>query len=57
MPKFVIDMLLKYNYYQTGDKVRHHAELNTLEKYDKSKDKIIFCNACAYLNDIEDEYC
>jgi hypothetical protein len=46
-----------YNYYKIGDKVRHHAGLNTFEKYDKSKDSIIFCNACAYLNDIEDDYC
>jgi len=46
-----------YNYYQIGDKVRHHAGLDTFEKYDKSKDSIIFCNACAYLNDIEDDYC
>jgi len=46
-----------YNYYQIGDKVRHHGGLNTLEKYDKSKDNIIFCNACSSLNDIEDDYC
>jgi len=46
-----------YNYYKKGDKVRHHGSLNSFEKYDKSKDKIIFCNACASLNNIEDEYC
>lgn len=46
-----------YNYYQIGDKVRHHAGLNSFEKYDKSQDTIIFCNACASLNDIEDDYC
>ena len=46
-----------YNHYQIGDKVRHHKGLNTLEKYDKSKDCIIFCNACASLNDIEDDKC
>ncbi|MGB7606359.1 MAG: zinc-ribbon domain-containing protein [Lutisporaceae bacterium] len=46
-----------YNYYQIGDRVRHHAGLNSYEKYDKSKDSIIFCNACASLNDIQDEYC
>jgi len=46
-----------YNYYKIGDKVRHHRGLNTLEKFDKSKDTIIFCNACASLNDIEDDYC
>ncbi|MBN2260611.1 MAG: hypothetical protein JW702_08695 [Clostridiales bacterium] len=46
-----------YNYYQIGNVVRHHAGLNTFEKYDKSKDEIIFCNACASLNDIEEDYC
>jgi len=46
-----------YNYYQVGDRVRHHKGLNTYEKYDKSKDSIIFCNACASLNDIHDDYC
>ncbi|MDR3585075.1 MAG: hypothetical protein P4L59_07085 [Desulfosporosinus sp.] len=35
-----------YNYYRTGDKVRHHKSLNGLEKYYKSGDTIIFCNAC-----------
>ncbi len=46
-----------YNYYQIGDKVRHHGGLNSLEKYDKSNDKIIFCNACASLNDVNADYC
>ena len=46
-----------YNYYQVGDRVRHHKGLNSYEKYDKSRDSIIFCNACASLNDIRDDYC
>lgn len=46
-----------YNYFQIGDKVRHHGGLNSLEKYDKSNDDIIFCAACASLNDINDDYC
>ena len=46
-----------YNYYKIGDKVRHHAGLNSYEKYDKSNDSIIFCNACASLNDINNDYC
>lgn len=46
-----------YNYYQIGDRVRHHKGLNSLEKYDKSNDAIVFCNACASLNDIQDDYC
>lgn len=46
-----------FNYYQIGDKVRHHGGLNSMEKYDKSNDDIIFCNACASLNNIKDDYC
>jgi hypothetical protein len=47
----------QYNYYKIGDRVRHHGRLNSFEKYDKTGDNIVFCNACAALNDIEDEYC
>jgi hypothetical protein len=47
----------KYNYYKIGDRVRHHKGLNTYEKQDKSGDSIIFCNACASLNDINEDYC
>ncbi len=46
-----------YNYYKIDDKVRHHKGLNSMEKYDKSGDSIIFCSACASLNDIQDEKC
>lgn len=46
-----------YNYYEIGDRVRHHGGLNSYEKYDKSKDSIIFCAACGSLNNIEDDYC
>lgn len=46
-----------YNYYVVGDKVKHHAGLNSYEKYDKSRDTIILCNACASLNNINDDYC
>ncbi len=47
----------QYNYFQVGDHVRHHAGLNSYEKYDKTKDSIIFCSACATLCDISDDYC
>jgi len=47
----------QYNYYRIGDRVRHHKGLNSLEKYDKSGDSIVFCNACASLNDINDDRC
>ncbi|MBN2287035.1 MAG: hypothetical protein JXQ26_04780 [Tissierellales bacterium] len=46
-----------YRYYNIGERVRHHGGLNSYEKYDKSKDDIIFCNACASLNDINEDYC
>ncbi len=46
-----------YNYYNIGDEVRYHGELKTFEKYNKSKDKIIFCNACLTKCNIEDDYC
>lgn len=46
-----------FNYYQIGDRVRHHAGLNSYEKYDKLRDNIIFCNACATLCDINDDVC
>lgn len=46
-----------YNYYNKGDKVRYHGALNSYEKYDKSGDNIIFCNACAFLHDIGEDVC
>jgi hypothetical protein len=46
-----------YNYYNINDKVRHHKKLNSYEKYDKSKDTIIFCNACGSLEDIKSDTC
>lgn len=46
-----------YNYYNIGDRVRHHAGLKSYEKYDKSADKFIPCNACGTLCDIKDDNC
>ncbi|MGD9558207.1 MAG: hypothetical protein AB7V25_14380 [Mangrovibacterium sp.] len=46
-----------YNYFKVGDRVRHHKGLRTFEKYDKTGDTIIYCNACRSRNKIEDEYC
>lgn len=45
------------DYFQVGDHVRHHAGLNSYEKYDKSRDSIIFCSACGTLCDINDDVC
>ncbi len=46
-----------YNYYKIGDKVRYHSRLKSYEKFDKSGDKIIFCSACAFMHDIEEDVC
>lgn len=46
-----------YNYYNIGDRVRHHGGLKSFEKYDKTGDKFIPCNACGTLCDIGEDYC
>ncbi len=46
-----------YNYFNIGDRVRHHAGLKTYEKYDKTGDKFIPCNACGTICDIRADYC
>ena len=47
----------RYNYFNVGDKVRRHKGINSYEKFDKSNDFIIFCNACATLCNINDDFC
>lgn len=51
------DDATRYNYFKIGDRVRHHKGLNTYEKQNKSGDTIIFCNACATLNDMKEDFC
>lgn len=46
-----------YNYYNIGNRVRHHGGLKSYEKYDKTGDKFIPCNACGTLCDIKEDYC
>jgi hypothetical protein len=46
-----------YNYVQIGDKLRFHGGLNTYEKYDKSHDDMVFCNACGKKYDMSAENC
>lgn len=46
-----------YDYFKIGEKVRFHGKLKTIEKFDKSNDAIIFCNACSFMCDIEDDVC
>lgn len=46
-----------YQYFKIGDQVRYHAGLKSYEKYDKSQDSIIYCNACSTRCDINTDYC
>lgn len=46
-----------YNYLSVGDRVRYHPMLSTYEKYDKSKDRIIYCNVCSMMNPIQNDRC
>lgn len=46
-----------YNYYKIGEKVRYHGKLKTFEKFDKSHDEIIFCNACSFMHEIDEHVC
>ena len=55
----IFDNRVHYDYYAVGDVIKQHNKphLRTLEKYDKSKDEILFCPSCAYLCDARDNYC
>jgi hypothetical protein len=46
-----------YLYLNIGDRVRYHPQFGTYEKYDKSKDKIIYCNVCSVMNKIKKDRC
>lgn len=48
-----------YHYYQIGDHVRHHEGTlaHLLEKYDKSRDTIIYCIVCSTKNQIQNDIC
>ncbi len=46
-----------YDYLAIGDRVRYHPSFSTYEKYDKSHDRMIYCNVCAMRNPIEHERC
>ena len=46
-----------YDYLSVGDRVRYHPMFGTYEKYDKSKDRIIYCNVCAMMNPIQNHRC
>lgn len=46
-----------YDYLAVGDRVRYHPKFGTYEKYDKSKDRIIYCNICRMMNPIHNDRC
>lgn len=46
-----------YDYLSVGDRVRFHPMFGTYEKYDKSKDRIIYCNVCTMMNPIQNDRC
>jgi ribosomal protein L40E len=46
-----------YDYLSVGDRVRFHPMFGTYEKYDKSKDRIIYCNICSMMNPIQKDRC
>ncbi len=46
-----------YDYLDVGDRVRYHPALETYEKYDKSKDDVIYCNVCRRRNPIRNNRC
>jgi hypothetical protein len=46
-----------YDYLTVGDRVRYHPTFDTYEKYDKSKDRIIYCNVCRMMNSIQNHRC
>jgi len=46
-----------YNYFQIGDRVRHHKGFSVYEKYDKSRDIHLFCIACAKKVEVSVDRC
>jgi len=46
-----------YDYLSVGDRVRFHPKFGTYEKFDKSKDRIIYCNVCSMMNPIQNDRC
>ncbi|MGI6497479.1 MAG: hypothetical protein ACOX0U_01320 [Oscillospiraceae bacterium] len=48
---------MMYDYLTVGDKVRYHPKFGTYEKFDKSKDRIIYCNVCSMMNPVQNDRC
>lgn len=47
----------RYGYFALGDRVRYHGGLGSYERYDKSQDRIIFCNVCGARELISQDFC
>jgi len=50
---------VKYEYFKVGDRLKKHnrPNLRTIEKFDKTRDEVLFCPSCAYMCDTRDDYC
>ncbi len=46
-----------YDYLKVGDRVRYHPAFDSYEKFDKSRDSIIYCNVCSMMNPISNDRC
>jgi hypothetical protein len=46
-----------YTYLNVGDRVRYHPMFVAYEKYDKSRDRIIYCMICNTMNPIKNDRC
>ncbi len=46
-----------YDYLAVGDRVRYYPAFESYEKYDKSQDRIIYCNVCRMMNPIANDRC
>ena len=46
-----------YDYFKVGDRVRYHPAFATYEKFDKSRDSIIYCNVCSMMNPVSNDRC
>ncbi|MHC1696061.1 MAG: hypothetical protein AB9835_12510 [Eubacteriales bacterium] len=48
---------ISFDYYKENDQVRHHKGLRYLEKVDKTKDHLVICLKCGYINEMEKDTC
>ncbi len=46
-----------YKYFNVGDKVKYHHDIDYYEKYDKTYDTHLLCPFCARVNPIADDVC